>query len=328
MKRKILLGLIFASSLFAKTELSLNIGLNSFDSSEPLDSATSLGIRGDFYLDDLYHIDLGYDNMSDVSVKNRSQDIKVERLYTQFSADGKEEYHVVPTVSIGLGAEKQTSSSDSDTQGFLSLGVGFRYNVSNSFNFLLGTKALLKTTDRTINYHTTFGMGYLIDEAPANNEKDDVEEVIIPQKKLDIPEKRVDISTQFAPKKLPPVQVQIPDTKELAVVPAQIPAVSAPTAVPVQTVTTRRSMPVRSVVKQSRRPKEIIGKYIQVGAYAKSRPTAMLNRLARSGQHIVLRHQGRITKALVGPFKSESEARRALAKVRKISPKAFIYKGY
>ncbi len=325
MKRKILLGLMFASSLLAKTELSLNIGINSFDNSEHLDSGTSLGIRGDFYLDDLYHIDLGYDNMSDVSIKNSSQDIKVERLYTQFSADGQEEYHVVPTVSIGVGGEKQTSSADSDTQGFLSLGVGFRYNVSNSFNFLLGTKALWKTTDRVINYHTTFGMGYLIDEAPVNNENDDIEEVVIPKKKLDIPEKRVDISTQFAPKKLPPVQVQVPDAKELSVV--SVPA-SVPAPVSVSPIHTVHTVSHAASVRTSRHVVDMRAKYIQVGAYAKSRPTAMLSRLAKSGYHIILRHQGRVTKALVGPFKSEAEARRALAKVRRISPTAFIYKGY
>jgi len=49
--------------------------------------------------------------------------------------------------------------------------------------------------------------------------------------------------------------------------------------------------------------------------------------LANSGYHIILRHQGNITKALVGPYNSRAEALKVLPKVKKVVPQAFIYKG-
>jgi len=315
MKRKILLSILMATSMFAKTELSLSIGTNSFDNDEALDTATTLGVRGDFYLDDLYHLDLGYDNLGDVTFENTNNSIKIERFYTQFSADGAEEYHVVPTLSIGAGYEKQKGDY-ADSEPFISLGIGFRYNVSNSFNFLLGTKALWKTSSRDINYHTTFGIGYLIDEEPANNEQKDVEEVIIPKKKLSIPELH---SPAPVVVKKEPVVI---DTKEAAVEPVSTSqTLPPPPAMEVPAISTVK------VASAAPRSIKATGYFIQVAAYTKYRPTSMLDRLAQNGNRIILRHQGRVTKALVGPFASEEEAQRALYKVKKIAKGAFIYKG-
>jgi cell division septation protein DedD len=326
MRREILLGLVFATSLFAKTELSLNIGTNSFDSSENLKSSTTFGIRGDFYLDNIYHMDFGYDDLGDVYYKNSSllSPVRIKRFYTQFSADGEEEYHVVPTVSVGAGYEKQKGYLN-DSEPFISLGVGFRYNVSNSFNFLLGTKALWKTSSRDINYHTTFGMGYLIDEAPANNQKESVEEVIIPEKKLEIPKVVVPEQKIFHPEpidvKTQSVQIEssaeIPEVvdSKLQVKPTKI---KAP-------VLEKAPKIVASKTKKVIKPSS--GVYIQVGAFSKYKPTRVLDRLVKSGEHIILRHQGKITKALVGPYSSKGMALKALSKVRKIAPRAFIYKG-
>jgi len=329
MKRKILLGLLFASSLVAKTELSINVGTNSYDSDENLKSATTLGIRGDFYLDDLYHIDLGYDYLGDNYSKDQTikPSVKIHRLYTQFSADGAEEYHVVPTLSLGLGYEYQDGYNE-DSRPFLSLGVGFRYNISNSFNFLIGTKALFKMTSKNINYHSTFGIGYLIDEAPANNEDVSGEEIVIPKKKLEVPKVVVPEQKIFHPQvedaKVQSVEVPRATTKEVTI--TQIPNSNGLPVPPVKVSAQANDIqPVAQTPTRYIQPSK--GVYIQVAAFSKYRPTSMLDRLSSSKNHIILRHEGKLTKALVGPYNSRDEALRALAKVRKIAPRAFIYKG-
>ena len=311
MKRKLLLSVFLATSLLAKTELSLNLGTNSFAGDEKLNSATSLGIRGDFYLDNLYHIDLGYDDLGSVKVKDTTSSLKIQRVYTQFSADGEEEYHVVPTMSVGAGYENQKGDL-SDSQPFVSVGVGFRYNVSNSFNFLLGTKALWKTSSRDVNFHTTFGVGYLIGEEPVNNTHE-IEEVTIPKEK-------VNIKTEFSPKEVEqivqvPTEIAIANDSKIITVQNQVPQVVAVKTVQVPVTNT-------NVVRQSVQR----GYFIQVAAYSQNQPTSLLTRLSRSGNHVVLRHNGSITKALVGPYSSEESARVALGKVKRVARGAFLVK--
>ena len=322
MKRKILAVLLLAVSIFAKTELSLNLGTNSFDSDENLKTPTTLDIRGDFYLDNMYHIDFGYVDLGDVYFDNSSilTPVDIKRFYTQFSADGEEEYHVVPTLSLGVGYEKQKGIG-SNSNPYVSLGVGFRFNVSNNFNFLLGTKALLKTSPRAINYHSTFGVGYLIDEAPINNKVKE-EDIVIPKQKLRI-------SELYTNKKTKPVQIQatpkITDVK-IASVNNQnnsykVIQTPPPLQNDIQPIEAMRKVQQVSVLHSLNKT------YIQVAAFSINRPTNILDRLANSGYHIILRHQGNITKALVGPYNSRAEALQVLPKVKKVVPQAFIYKG-
>ena len=331
MRKIVLILFLFSiSNLFAKTEVSMTVGKEKFSSKENLESTTSLGVRSDFYLDDLYHLDFGYDNLGSVERKNSNDSISIDRFYGQFSADGEEEYHVVPTLSIGLGYEKQ-DGLDANSQAFLLFGVGFRYNVSNNFNFVLGTKALLKTDDSGVDYSGNFGVGYLFGIEPVNNSKEEQEEVIIPKKKLDIPpvqvnEQKVDknccVSTMFKPQK------------------RQIKVAPPITDIPLEDKGVNEDIPViddkemivgrESFFKRDRvRSKNYINKgyFIQVGAYTQYKPVKMLNKLARNGYHIILRHMGPMTKVLVGPYESREIAYQKLKKVKKIVPTAFLYKG-
>ena len=377
--------------LFAKTELSINVGTNSFASKEGLNSATSLGIRGDFYLDNLYHLDFGFDNFDDVKCKNSDDTATIKRLYTQFSADGEEEYHVVPSLSVGAGYERQDYSDDTNAwEPFLSLGIGFRYNLSRAFNFLLGSKVLWKTHSRSINYHTTFGVGYLIDDAPVNNEDAiEAQEVVIPSKKLQINNQyskyststtsntyqtksyqvpqNMSISKMFSPASSQPQNTssttntlqrsytqtspvnQQPVNQQIIVSSQNIPQTSIPqTQVQTQIIedepidaktaaTLAYPQPVTISKRASYQNQRAYTKYgqgggtkyyIQVAAFSRFKPTSLLDRLYNRGYKIILRHQGGVTKALIGPYFSEYEAQKAKIQIRVIAPRAFIYKEY
>ena len=323
MKRKIVLATLLATSLFAKTELSMSVGSNSFDGDEGLKNSTTFGVRGDFYLDNIYHLDVGYTDLGDNHFKDSLilDSINIKRFYTQFSADGEEEYHVVPTLSIGLGLEQQKADSNTHNTSFLSLCVGFRYNISNNLNFLLGTKALWKTKSRDINYHTNFGIGYMIDSEPVNNKSESIDEVVVPQKELQIPQTQPQVVEPQVV--VPKEQIQqapvVVDAKQVAVNQVQVvkqPQVVLNTPQPVPT-----EVPMQKPVVQKRS-----GVFIQVAAYAKSMPKNLLERLSKK-HHIVLRHQGKLTKALVGPYSSRYVAQKILPSVRRVAPRAFIYKG-
>jgi len=252
--------------------------------------------------------------------------LKIHRIYTQFSADGEEEYHVVPTMSVGVGYEKQKGDL-SESQPFVSVGVGFRYNVSNNFNFLLGTKALWKTSTRDVNFHTTFGVGYLLGEEPVNNSESEV---------VTIPKEVVNIKQEFNPQEVSQV-VQVPtevtlasDNKSVAVsqIPQQTTVVNVTPSI--QSVQQNITPPPAQVqvqplqTKVVSRPAIQSGYFIQVAAYTKNQPTSLLTRLSKSGNHVVLRHNGSITKALVGPYSSERSARAALRKVKRVARGAFL----
>lgn len=330
MRKIVLILFLFSiSSLIAKTEVSITVGKEKFSSKENLESATSLGIRSDFYLDDLYHLDFGYDNLGSVDRKNSNDSISIDRFYGQFSADGDEEYHVVPTLSIGLGYEKQ-SGSNTNSQAYLLFGVGFRYNVSNNFNFVLGTKALLKTDDSGVDYSGNFGVGYLFGIEPVNNSEEKQEEVIIPKKKLDIPPVKVNepvanknccISTMFKSEKrqirvAPPVtDIPIEDKNSVE----DTPIIDDKEMIVGESFSKRDRVSRKNYINR--------GYFIQVGAYTQYKPVTMLNKLARNGYHIILRHMGSMTKVLVGPYGSREIAYQKLKKVKKIVPTAFMYKG-
>ncbi len=318
--RKIIITIIVLSCyIFAKTEVSLLFGKNSFSGKENIVSPTSVGIRGDIYLDDLYHIDFGYDALGSVAYTNSNEKVKINRFYTQFSADGEEEYHVVPTLSIGAGFERQKGSSVAKSKPFLSLGIGFRYNISNNFNFVLGTKALWKTSDSAINYNGNVGLGYLFVDEPINNEKSAGEEVIIPKKRLDI-------STRKANSTM---------SKEIGLSKMEAPVVDLSQAMRVNSQKNRDIIDDKQRVLISnnyQKRRKYINKsssyFIQVGAYSKYRPTSTLNKLAKKGYHIILRHnRNGITKILVGPYRTKNEALKRLTTIKRVVPQAFLYKG-
>lgn len=311
--KKVLLGAIIVSSLFGKTNVSLSIGSNNFDNKEGVDSATTLGIRGDFYLDGLYHMDLGYENLGSVDFENGSGDTKVQRVYTQFSADGEEEYHVVPYMGVGVGYEKVSDEIDElKSQPFISLGIGFRYNISNNFNFLLDGRALWKTSTRNINFLTSFGVGYMLDAEPINNQIVKEQEIVIPKHKLEIEPvatsapKQVNISSVFS--------------KSSSVIPIQ----NRPNLLPVVQSATVQA-PIQKVEQQYTNQSN--GTYIQVAAYSKFQPRALLSKLTQSGHKVILRKSGSMKKALIGPYRTKTEALNALKSIKKITRSAFIYKG-
>jgi cell division protein FtsN len=182
-------------------------------------------------------------------------------------------------------------------------------------------------------------MGYLVDDEPVNNENKSVEEVIIPKKKLNISNvfgtkqemvnqkpsiddskcKSVEIGATKVPNNINPV---------LEVKPQEVYTPDAQLPIPVQTVV--QAPIVQAPIVQNKVERVIrrnTGVFIQVGAYAKYLPTKALKRLANNGNHIILRHRGNITKILIGPYHSRREALKAMSKIKRIVPQAFIYKG-
>lgn len=317
--KKVLLVAMVVSSLFAKTNVSLNIGNTNFDTKELLDSGTTLGIRGDFYLDNLYHIDLGLDSVKDVKFEDGSGSTDIKRIYTQFSADGEEEYHVVPYMGVGLGYEKVGDESDElKDQPYISANIGFRYNISNSFNFLLDGKALWKTSTRNINYVTSFGIGYMIDEQPINTQLQ-AQEIIIPTQKLEIQEPVTVSSTFRTPEPI------VKDYKQLSVAPQ--PLHIKPLAPVIQQPQTHQQPVIVAKPVSNMTPETVGGTYIQVAAYKQYQPRALLSKLTRLGNKVIIRRTSSGKKALIGPYRTRGEAQKALLNIKKVTRSAFIYKG-
>jgi hypothetical protein len=314
MKIILLVLISFTTLAFAKVNFSIGTASNMFDDLEWDDEVTTIGVRGDFYLDQLYHIDLGYENLGSYEFSNLSQSTDIQRFYTQFTSDGEEEYSIVPSVGFIAGYELTSDDiSEFKSQPYLGLGLGFRYNFVNNFNILLDGKALWKTDTKNVNYNIGLNAGYMFDTDSVNNKNQietKKEELIIPKHKLTLDRKKQPkINTQHTTinKIFPPKKVNM------------YPINNHPNIYMQQKDINTVQYAQKKRYSKTRTPQ----KYIQL-ASTKKVPTKLIKKLRNFGFNAkAKKYQGNI-KTIIGPFKSNVEAKKTLWKVRRVVKGAFI----
>ncbi len=167
------LTLFCAITLFAKEPVFTYhaggyFGKNFADTNSMMRDDTLYGIRGTVMLTPFYGINVGYERMDKIDIKDSGSTIDLQRLYTQIEVDGEEQYHVVPYITIGMGYEFLSNDivingkKHDVSQAFLSGGLGFRYNFIPELSIFAEGNTIWKIDTSDVDYTALLGLMYHI----------------------------------------------------------------------------------------------------------------------------------------------------------------------
>ncbi len=317
-------------------------GQNFADESSKMRDNALFGIRGTVMLTPFYGINFGYERLNSIDVKESTSTIDVDRFYGQIEVDGEEQYHVVPYITLGAGYELLSSDIIVDgrkydvSQAYISGGLGFRYNFIPELSIFVEGNALWKTDTTDLDTNFIGGLVYHVNATTCDN-------TYVTERLKARPAERTTLHVGA----VNPVS----GWKKSVTVPARSAAVRKPpfrtaAATPVPVRSSHRSVPIskrvtvvpvkKSKVKkrhsQTGRAKmhkvsHTGGYYVLLGAYkTKSGLDSMLKKLRKHHVPYMLRdNQSRkLTYVMAGVYPDLHTARKALGRLKKIQPDAYI----
>ncbi len=324
MKKIILtLSLITITSLVAsdslKTEVALTAGYNKFDSASSMENASLFGIRATVYENEvnMYGLQVGYECSTGIEYANEVIKTDLHRVFTHLVVDGEEEYDVTPYLFLGLGYEYLSDEIKGEpSQGFVDLGLGFKYFLDKNFNILLETRAVGKFDTRDLDLTTNLGLGYRF-----GGKYSAKPEPIIA---LDAHKKSMDIP-------VPATKISIVDIPRI-----EVPSYQYPEEVSEMTIdrgekvsTYHDTVPTATTPSVSYEEEVIVSGdyYVQMAAYNSTPTQPLIDTLAAQGyENTLVYPRGESNLVLVGPFMDRDEALRMKNALRSIRSDAFIYK--
>ncbi len=324
MKKTILtLSLITMTSLVAsdslKTEVALTAGYNKFDSASKMENASLFGIRATVYENEvnMYGLQVGYEGSTGIEYAKEGKKTDLHRVFTHLVVDGEEEYDVTPYLLLGLGYEYLSDEIKGEpSQGFVDLGLGFKYSFNKNFNLLLETRAVGKFDTRDLDITTNIGFGYVFGGKYSAIAKPIIALDDHKQHKENMtPERKINI-------------VKIPSPK---VASYQYPEeVTAMTIDKGEKVSTYHDTVPTVTTPSVSYEKEVIAKgdyYVQMAAYNSTPTQPLIDTLASQGyENTLVYPRGKTNLVLVGPFIDSSEAAQVKSALRSIRSDAFVYK--
>jgi len=320
MKKKFtIISLLLATSLFAndamRSEVELTAGYNHFDSASLLENATLFGIRGTMYETEVnkYGLQLGYEGTGGISYENRdpAKETSLHRLFTHLVVDGEEEYHVTPYLFLGGGYEYLSDEIKGEpSQGFVDLGVGFKYHFSNGFHVGVEGKGIGKFDTRDLGYNLSLTMGYTLGNLYSHKQEplhafEDKHKVKEGAPKKDL-HRRIDIIKVQADKRYEPMQI-VEKKEEIS-----------PVMIEPQTVSTYESISEDNLIIED-------AFYVQMAAYKSTPVQPLIDRLLEKGYtNTELYPKGELNTVIVGPYDTKIQAKEALKSLKMIKKDAFI----
>ena len=314
MKKIILtLSLMAVTSLMAndtmRTEVDLTAGYNKFDSASWLKNTTLFGIRATMYETEVnkYGLQVGYEGMPGIKYEKSSKKTDLHRIYSHVVIDGEEEYSIVPSLFLGGGYEYLTDEIKGEvSQGFVDLGIGFKYHVTENINVGIETRAIGKFNTRDLDFNVNLALGYMLGGK--------YERKVEPIFALDTNEVKIDTATEA----IEPLQERATIIK----VPAED---NYATVSPVSSSDVVNTV----VVDEAPRYTASTGSYyIQVAAYRSTPTQPLVNKLVRNGySNTTVQYKNGKKLIVVGPFSSREEASLTLGGVQSVKADAFIKKG-
>ncbi len=319
MKKTILaLSLVATTLLMAndslRTEIDITAGYNAFDSASKMDSASLFGLRATVYETEVnkYGLQVGYEGALGVDYEGTGKESDLHRLFTHMVVDGETEYHVTPYLFLGGGYEYLSDEIKGEpSQGFIDLGIGFKYFFENNFKVLLEGKGIGKFDTRDLDYHANLGLGYMFGGASKNSVK--------PIVTLDDKETITDIPTRITP----------PKTRNITIVRVPVKDRVSPVEIAPRTRinVVNSYTPVNVVSYEDTAVATKGAYYVQMAALAKTSTQPLIETLNTNGYHNTLVHpRGETSLVLVGPYNSSQEALAAQGALKSVREDAFIYK--
>ncbi len=151
--------------------MGVHFGENYADSSSKMRDNSLYGIRTTVMLTPFYGLSLGYDRLEDIDVKDSTDSIDVQRYYMQIEVDGEEQYHTVPYITLTAGYEDLSKDimAGNDEAGYkkydvsqlyIGGGLGFRYNFIPELSIYAEGNAIYKTDTTDVDYTLLAGLQY------------------------------------------------------------------------------------------------------------------------------------------------------------------------
>ena len=309
-------------------------GQNFTDDSSKMRDNALVGIRGTVMLTPFYGINIGYERLNSIDIKESASTIDVDRFYGQIEVDGEEQYHVVPYVTLGAGYEMLSSDimvggkKYDVSQAYISGGLGFRYNFIPELSIYVEGNALWKTDTTDLDTNLVGGLVYHVNATTCDD-------TYVTERLKERPAERTTLHVGA----INPVS----GWKKSVTVPARTTAVRKPPFRTAATTVTSDVMAYRNVPfkhshikkKAYTRSKSVKtqkfshsgGYYVLLGAYkTKSGLHSMLKKLRKHHVPYMLRdNQSRkLTYVMAGVYPDLHTARKALGKLKKIQPDAYI----
>ncbi len=340
MKKTIItLSLLAVSSLIAsddiRAEIAVTAGYNKFDSASKMDDASMFGIRATMYEDEVnkYGLQVGYEGATGIEYENSTVQTDVHRIFTHLVVDGEEEYNVIPYLFLGGGYEFLTDEIKGEpSQGFLDLGLGFKYFIDNNFKALIETRAIGKFDTRDLDFNVNVGIGY----AFGGKQRTVFEPIIAlgPQKDA----KKIAPKTAINIVKAPMVQTTNHMDELTAMVneiDTGVKTSSYPKASTVAPISSYDEIPMATTMPFNEVPtsgyKEVSissGEYyVQMAALDSTSTQPVVNDLTGNGYSNTIVHtRGNTNLVLVGPYLTRADALTAKSALKSIRPDAFLYR--
>ena len=331
-KIAITLSLIAITSLMAsdniRAEIALTAGHNKFDSASKMEDASLFGIRATMYEDEVnkYGLQVGYEGATGIQFSGTSEQTDLHRIFSHLVVDGEEEYSVTPYLFLGGGYEFLTDEIKGEpSQGFLDLGLGFKYFFDNNFKALLETRAIGKFDTRDLDFNVNVGLGY----AFGGKQRTVFEPIMALGPKKSSP-KQTTPKAAINVVKAPMVQTTNPMDELTAMVNEIDTGVTTPSY-----KTTSVSTPVYSYDEMpvaTTMPFEEVSissgtYYVQMAALDITPTQPLVNTLIENGySNTVVHLRGNTSLVLVGPYLTRADALSAKSSLKSVRADAFLFR--
>ena len=318
--------------------MGLHFGENYADSSSKMRDNSLYGIRATVMMTPFYGLSIGYDRLEDIDVKDSTDSIDVQRYYMQIEVDGEEQYHTVPYITLTAGYEDLSKDimAGNDEAGYkkydvsqlyIGGGLGFRYNFIPELSLYAEGNAIYKTDTTDVDYTVLAGLQYHVNATTCDHTyiTDRMREK--PQEKTVLHVGAVNAQSGW---KHTAVGAGRSATQKVArTQPAE-------QIVPVKTV---HKPAHERTVHRTHRPKQkrshlhtaatAGGYYVMMGAFkTKAGIDEMVAKLQKRHVSFVLRDSKRsgLTYVMAGAYPTKKSTARALRRLRRITPDAYIAK--
>ncbi len=321
------LTLFCATALFAKEPVFTYhaggyFGKNFTDTNSMMRDDTLYGIRGTVMLTPFYGINLGYERMDKIDIKNSSDTIDLQRLYTQIEVDGEEQYHVVPYITVGIGYEFLSNDivingkKHDVSQAYLSGGLGFRYNFIPELSIFAEGNTIWKIDTSDVDYTALLGVMYHINATTCDdtyvtermNEKPQERNVIHVGKVNNLSGWNKPDTKRVSTKKI--------EAKKSVIIDEQ----------------PQKAVKIVQKLRSAKEKKSLMtlgNYYIAVGAFrTKSGLSNVVKKLKKADIPYSIKKGTKtdLTYVMVGPFDTKSKARKKLHSVKRVQKDAYIAK--
>ncbi len=331
-------ALFCATALFAKEPIFTYhvggyFGKNFADSNSMMRDDTLYGIRGTVMLTPFYGLNLGYERMDKIDIKETASTIDLQRLYTQIEVDGEEQYHVVPYITLGMGYEFLSNDivingkKHDVSQAYLSGGLGFRYNFIPELSIFAEGNTIWKIDTSDVDYTALLGVVYHVNATTCDD-------TYVTKRLSEKPQERNVIHVggvnNFSSWNKPGAKTAIGKKAKAkrSVIIDQEP----------QKAVVAAKKPTTSKVKKSymskllKSPKQFnsLGKYyISIGAFRTKNGLLSAEKKLKKADIPYIKKRGSktaLTYVVVGPFSTKAKAKRKLQSVKRVQRDAYIAK--